>query len=243
MLHTEKSFKIKKTALVLIITLLLTICLPSCAEKEEERVITGKNMFDGTYAKISVSGYNVLPGALESDGGVTFSSSKSLDEIYDALKDSKDFTVTKCTDSLLFAFPVDGYSNAYCLTECGEKSYQFGSLQCELVVGIAYYGYDSRQILFPRHLINDDAVSIQDNILYINSDYEIYGTPDDFVSFYRDCRWYDVSENEDGSVITVKESSAVQESKSEPFTLTFTEKEGKTYFTISYQGTSEATNE
>ena len=214
----------------------MLLLLTSCKETDKQITITAKNMFDGTYASIDVMGYDVLPGSLESTGYVTFKSSKDLDSMFDILKDNEEFSVVKYSDSLFFEFPMGDYTNYYCLSKAGTR-YLFGSLQCNVIVDVSNdTSRRTEQILLPIHLFTDELILNGERpyyTLYMNADYKTSGSIDDFLSFYQNCKWYNVQKH-DGLII-VEAALDTNGTKKESFAIRFTEKDGQMYFAILYE--------
>ena len=232
MSYAKRFFMISGIPIIFVMLLLLA----SCKETDKQITITAKNLFDGTYASIDVMGHDVLPGSLESTGYVTFKSSKSLDSIFDDLKDNEEFSVYKYSNSLLFELQMDGYSNYYCLSKAGAR-YLFGSLQCNIIVDILNdTSRSTEQILLPIYLITDELILGGERpyyTLYVNADYKTSGTIDEFVSFYQNCNWYNAKKH-DGLII-VETAPDTNGTKNESFAIRFTEKDGQMYFAILYE--------
>ncbi len=238
----SRRFTSRMITLTAIIT--LVFALTSCGESDNSIKVTAKNMFDGTHITINVSGRDILPGSLETTGYVTFKSHSSIDDIYNALKTNLDFTAVKYSDAVLLERSSGTYSDYYCISKSG-KRYVFGGMCGNLIVDIKQHDDHTekvyKKILFPVHLIADDLIlegELPYYTLYANVDYKVSGSIDDFLAFYRNCRWYDVDYVDnlimvkgwkcdpatmDGALNYGNLSSDI------PFSIHFTEKNGDLY--------------
>lgn len=189
----------------ILLTFAIALICCSCGESDRMMTISAKSLFSGKYASIKVLAHDILPGALESNGYVTFKSNESMDEIYDLLKDDSFTDVAKYDNAILITDKSGEKTDYFCLSKSGQR-YVFGGMCGNVIIDVTKdSGRVTKWILLPVHFISDELILNGNNpkyTLYANVDYKLNCSKHDIQRFYQDCSWYNVSFTDDRISIT-----------------------------------------
>lgn len=189
----------------LFVLLGVALMLAGCSGSRTVPSITAYSLFSHTSFSLPIKGYNAEVGVLTTQGYITFTSKKSLSEMYEMIADQTELTLEQTEQAILIKQKQDSYINHYCLRKGSEGRYVFSGMRGKLITDIDSNGNKVRMVLLlPVHLITDSLIieSSDPYSLYPDIEYEMRGSMDDLEQFYKESGWYDVTREGDTLVLS-----------------------------------------